>query len=82
MLSSLRLLTTELSKDHPYNTEPPTEALLRLHAITEELECTQPTLPYNELLAEGLKKLSGELGLPRKQFTELSIPPTPLFLHR
>lgn len=64
MLSTLSLITSQLPPTHAYNTNPPTEALARLDAITNEIERTQPSLPYNEILTEGLTKLGAELHIP------------------
>ncbi|KAL7620217.1 hypothetical protein AAE478_009210 [Parahypoxylon ruwenzoriense] len=64
-LNSVRLLTSQLPASHPLNTEPPTEAMECLHAATNVREREQPTLPYNELLAESITEFAtSELGLP------------------
>ncbi|KAI0178962.1 haloacid dehalogenase [Hypoxylon sp. FL1284] len=61
----VRMLTAELPGTHPLNTEPPTAAMRRLHDVQDELERAQPTLPYNELLAESLARFArADLGLP------------------
>ncbi|OTB05705.1 hypothetical protein M426DRAFT_319688 [Hypoxylon sp. CI-4A] len=62
--NTVRLLTSQLPGSHPLNTDPPTEAVRRLNAITRTLEREQPTLPYNEVLAEALTALArNELSL-------------------
>ncbi|KAI1334121.1 HAD-like domain-containing protein [Xylariaceae sp. FL0016] len=63
-LNTLRLVTSQLPSDHRYNTDPPRDALLRVHSIANDLERTHPTLPYNELLAEAITKFAAEIDLP------------------
>ncbi|KAK7757029.1 hypothetical protein SLS62_001045 [Diatrype stigma] len=66
MLASVReLITAHLPASHPYNTDPPTAALMRLDALARELEAPtqQPTLPYNEVLARALTLLGVETGV-------------------
>ncbi|KAI2622477.1 haloacid dehalogenase [Hypoxylon sp. NC1633] len=64
-LNTVRLLTSQLPASHPLNTEPPTEALQRLNAVTRKFEHAQPTLPYNELLAEAITQFAiTDLELP------------------
>ncbi|KAI1077665.1 haloacid dehalogenase [Whalleya microplaca] len=63
-LRTLRLLTSQLPPTHPLNTEPPTEALRRLHALTTAHERAQPSALYNEILASSLTAFAHELRLP------------------
>ncbi|KAI1378833.1 haloacid dehalogenase [Hypoxylon crocopeplum] len=58
--NSVRMLTSQLPSSHPFNTEPPTEAMQRLHDVTNAYERNQPTLPYNELLVEAITKFAQE----------------------
>ena len=65
ILQTLSTLTSQLPTTHPYNTTPPTAALVRLNELTTELERTHPTMPYNEVLTSSLTRLAtSELGLP------------------
>ena len=64
ILKTLPTLTSQLPATHPYNTTPPTAALVRLSELTTELERTRPTMPYNEVLTSSLTRLASELGLP------------------
>ncbi|KAI1802868.1 haloacid dehalogenase [Daldinia bambusicola] len=64
-LSTVRILTSQLPPSHPLNTDPPIEAMRRLNAIAHTREHDEPTVPYNEILAESITKLArDELGLP------------------
>ncbi|XXH05454.1 hypothetical protein Hte_011881 [Hypoxylon texense] len=63
--SAVRLLTSQLPASHPLNTDPPVAAMQQLHDVQNALEKAQPSLPYNELLAESITKFAREtLGLP------------------
>ncbi|KAI0881262.1 haloacid dehalogenase [Annulohypoxylon maeteangense] len=64
-LSTVRLLTSQLPPTHPLNTDPPLEALRLLNAKANAYEVAQPTLPYNELLAEAITAFATtDLSLP------------------
>lgn len=61
----MRLLTSQLPATHPLNTDPPIAAMQQLHDLQKEMQRSQPTLPYNELLAESITKFAREtLQLP------------------
>ncbi|KAI1477089.1 haloacid dehalogenase [Daldinia eschscholtzii] len=64
-LSTVKILTSQLPPSHPLNTDPPIEAIRRLNTLTRTYEENQPTLPYNEILAESITKFAREeLKLP------------------
>ncbi|KAI1392924.1 haloacid dehalogenase [Hypoxylon trugodes] len=64
-LSTVRLLTAQLPDSHPLKTEPPLEAMRRLNEVTNAFEHAQPTLPYNEILAESITAFArDDLQLP------------------
>ncbi|KAI0384262.1 haloacid dehalogenase [Hypomontagnella monticulosa] len=67
LLNTVRMLTSQLPADHPLNTDPPKEAVRRLDDIANRYEREQPTLPYNELLAEAITTFARDelkTGLP------------------
>ncbi|KAI8959806.1 haloacid dehalogenase [Daldinia sp. FL1419] len=64
-LNAVRMLTSQLPATHPLNTDPPIEAMRRLNGIANTYERNQPSLPYNEILAESITHFArDELKLP------------------
>ncbi|KAI1317436.1 HAD-like domain-containing protein [Xylariaceae sp. FL0255] len=63
-LKSISTVTSQLPKDHPLNTEPPWEAMMRLHEISVGHEEATPNMPYNEILVTSLSQFAKELNIP------------------
>src|SRR3569833_1343655 len=57
-------IVSKLPASHPYRAKP-SEALQHFNRLSEALEQAQPSLRYDELLAETAQQLAAELSLPR-----------------
>ncbi|KAI0144489.1 HAD-like domain-containing protein [Xylariaceae sp. FL1272] len=63
-LRTITLLTSQLPASHPLNTNPPREAMQRVHEIANTHEQTTGSMPYNEILATSLSQFANEIGVP------------------